>query len=69
MVHDAVWAAAHMDAGFLCIGCLERRLDRLLTPADFTACLGNGQYPWDSPRLAARKGHVGRAWPDWEQLR
>ncbi len=37
MVHDDVWAqaSAHPHT-FLCIGCLERRLRRRLTPADFT---------------------------------
>jgi hypothetical protein len=29
MVHDHVWAQAGMTDGFLCIGCLERRLDRV----------------------------------------
>ncbi|MDT0270859.1 hypothetical protein RM844_31780 [Streptomyces sp. DSM 44915] len=40
MVHDSVWAKARMkDAGgFLCIGCLEKRLSRRLRPADFTDC-------------------------------
>lgn len=41
MVHDEVWLAAEKaaDAGltrFLCIGCLEERLGRELTAADFT---------------------------------
>lgn len=37
MVHDEVWAAAEMrpDGGHLCIGCLEQRLGRELTWADF----------------------------------
>jgi hypothetical protein len=35
MVYDHVWAAAGMDGGFLCIGCLEERLDRPLTGGDF----------------------------------
>lgn len=26
MVHDAVWAKAGMRRGFLCLGCLEKRL-------------------------------------------
>ncbi|MET9876549.1 hypothetical protein ABZZ36_18270 [Actinacidiphila glaucinigra] len=36
MVHDEVWAAAGMcPFGFLCIGCIERRLGRRLAAADF----------------------------------
>src|SRR5215813_2211105 len=31
MVHDALWRKAKMRSGFLCIGCLERRLGRMLT--------------------------------------
>lgn len=36
-VHDDVWAGAGMeeDGGFLCIGCLEKRLGRPLHRADF----------------------------------
>ena len=40
MVHDAVWFAAGMpkrpigyEGDWLCIGCLERRLDRMLSRA------------------------------------
>ena len=42
MVHDDVWFAAGMterpigyEGDWLCIGCLERRLGRRLTRADF----------------------------------
>lgn len=37
MVFDSVWAAAGMNykGGYLCLGCLEARLDRPLTSADF----------------------------------
>jgi hypothetical protein len=40
MVHDEVWADTGMapDGGLLCVGCLERRLGRRLTPDDFTSC-------------------------------
>ena len=41
MVHDRVWEAAGMTlhgGGYLCIGCLERRLGRRLHRADFTGC-------------------------------
>lgn len=38
MVHDEVWLSVGMDLydGMLCIQCLESRLGRELTPADFT---------------------------------
>ncbi len=59
MVRDSVWKAAGMkgmDAGFLCIGCLERRLGRQLRPRDFKPNVPiNYPDPWDTPRLAARK--------------
>src|SRR6476660_6775807 len=68
MVLDTVWAAAGMPArkripnygesdgsGFLCIGCLEKRLDREVTPKDFTPVPINDPCPWDTERLAARK--------------
>jgi hypothetical protein len=58
MIHDSLWAAAGAGDGFLCIGCLERRLGRRLTPADFTAAPINEADPWDTPRLAARKAGV-----------
>jgi hypothetical protein len=45
MLEDIVWAASGMDAqegaGMLCIGCLETRLKRKLTPSDFKDCLLN----------------------------
>lgn len=66
MVTAEVWAAAGMpppkirmqyesDGDFLCIGCLEKRLGRILTPADFSNVPINEPSPWDTPRLAARK--------------
>lgn len=37
MVHDEVWEAANPKRkGMLCVGCLELRLNRLLTKDDFT---------------------------------
>lgn len=54
MVHDAVWDAAGMgEHGMLCIGCLETRLDRQLTPKDFTSVHVNGR---GSERLLDRVG-------------
>jgi hypothetical protein len=36
MLHNAVWQEAHpADDGMLCIGCVEERLGRRLTPGDF----------------------------------
>jgi hypothetical protein len=58
MVLDDVWAASGLgpNGGFLCVGCLETRLDRTLTPADFLACPLNATPEWRSPRLADRMG-------------
>lgn len=58
-VVDAIWAEAGMEKGYLCIGCLETRLDRTLKPADFkSGALINDPYdPWHTPRLASRLGH------------
>jgi hypothetical protein len=56
MVMPKIWKAAGMDAiaGCLCIGCLEKRLGRLLTPKDF-----NRKHPFHSlpgtKRLLARR--------------
>ena len=37
MVHDEVWETANPKRkGMLCVGCLELRLNRLLTKDDFT---------------------------------
>jgi hypothetical protein len=55
MVHPKVWKKAGMDRGFLCIGCLERRLGRRLTAKDFTdAPINNPDDPWNTPRLRLR---------------
>jgi hypothetical protein len=37
MVKDKIWKAAGMEefGGCLCVGCLEKRLGRMLTPKDF----------------------------------
>jgi hypothetical protein len=65
VVHDEVWQAAGMQddlgkqAGFLCIGCLETRIGRILTPADFIDApindLNDGR---SSGRLISRLGGV-----------
>ena len=74
MVTDEVWAAAGMpDADLdeddrlymddcLCIGCLELRIGRRLTPDDFTDCPmndlsyadGHHAFSWRTPRLVDR---------------
>ena len=54
MVHNYVWAQAGMTNGFLCIGCLERRLGRSLGPNDFRASMEEPNR-LDAPRLLARK--------------
>lgn len=55
MVRDRVWARAGAGRGYLCIGCLERRLGRPLTCRDFTDAPINGPDPWDTERLAKAK--------------
>jgi hypothetical protein len=54
MVVDSVWTVAG-EAAFLCIGCLESRLERALVPADFPGLPINDPSPWDTDRLASRK--------------
>ena len=59
MVRDSVWREAGMSerkdqAIFLCIGCLEARLGRMLTARDFTRVPINRVGPRNSPRLNAR---------------
>ena len=55
MVTDEVWQVAWPEEyGMLCIGCLEQRLGRTLTAADFTdAPINRGVFEY-SERLAAR---------------
>ena len=55
MVRDKLWGTAGMKRGFLCVGCLERRVGRRLRAKDFTPAPINDPSPWDTPRLAARK--------------
>lgn len=61
MVHDEIWALAGLDVcdGMLCIGCLERRLDRELTRADFPDVpINQGFFP-QSQRFLDRLGRLG----------
>ena len=56
-VEDEVWLEANpQDYGMLCIGCLETRLGRVLTPADFPEYPINMYLDGKSPRLADRIG-------------
>jgi hypothetical protein len=47
-LRDAVWKAAEMGDGCLCIGCLEKRLGRRLKPKDFKR-----DHPFNHPRVPA----------------
>ena len=57
IVHKHIWNAAGMEeyGGCLCIGCLEKRIGRELTPEDFDA-----DHPFmllpGTPRLLQRQG-------------
>jgi hypothetical protein len=57
MVHDIVWRNAGMTPeGYLCIGCLEKRLGRQLSAFDFKDLpINEFGKPSDSPRLRAAK--------------
>lgn len=54
MVHDGIWAIHGAKRGMLCIGCLEMRLGRLLTIADFPRLPINFGAFRQSDRLAQR---------------
>jgi len=58
MVHNTIWKAAGMTDGFLCVGCLEKRIGRVLTPEDFTDFPINNFHPWHTDRLLDRQGHI-----------
>jgi hypothetical protein len=57
IVHDHVWKAAGMEpwGGVLCVGCIEQRIGRRLTPDDF-----DHDHPFfflpGTPRLLDRQG-------------
>jgi hypothetical protein len=55
-VRPAVWKAAGLEtmAGCLCIGCLEKRLGRTLTPQDFLRTHPFNSFP-GTPRLLSRR--------------
>lgn len=58
-VRDRVWAAAGMEpyGGCLCVGCLEKRLGRLLKPKDFQRGHVFNSMP-GTPRLLKRRGRA-----------
>lgn len=57
MVHDHLWRQAYKKRrGMLCIGCLETRLGRYLTPDDFTDAPVNQGFFIFSLRLLDRLG-------------
>ena len=60
MTRDEIWAEAGDVEGVLCVGCLEERLGRVLTPEDFLPLPVNDDDELDSVRLRTRKGS-GRA--------
>jgi len=54
---EEVWEQANPDGdGHLCIGCVEQRLGRILTPSDFTDAPINTRAKPRSARLADRLG-------------
>lgn len=69
MVWNELWSQVGAADGVLCVGCLERRLGRVLVPDDFTPGLRvNVPSSWDTLRLAARKSGLSEAvlsgrWP------
>jgi hypothetical protein len=65
MVHNKLWRSVtdptfyfpSEPKKYLCIGCLEIRIGRLLTPEDFTlADINNDNQGWSTPRLRNRLG-------------
>lgn len=56
-VHDEIWLLANpLDHGMLCVGCLEERIGRVLTPADFPDYPVNHDFGNKSGRLSSRLG-------------
>jgi hypothetical protein len=56
MVEDPIWVAAGMEpmGGCLCVGCLEKRIGRTLTPKDFLREHSCNKMP-GTKRLLARR--------------
>ena len=63
MVHDWLWKKVSPNVlGLLCIGCLECRLGRELTKADFTDAPINSQRIFEKSRKL--QGRLGLQTPD-----
>lgn len=70
MVAKAIWNEAvdyedrRLRGFFLCIGCLEKRLGRVLTPHDFICCPLNYDVDFRSKRLVSRlrSGSLHQGW-------
>lgn len=58
VVHDFIWFSV-ANKGMLCIGCIERRLGRRLTPFDFKDAQINYIATHQSPRLVDRLTKFG----------
>jgi hypothetical protein len=60
MVRDRIWQAAGMEGfgGCLCIGCLEQRIGRMLTPKDFNRKHPFATMPGTERLLERRDGHA-----------
>ena len=56
MTSNEIWVEGGDVAGRLCVGCLEERLGRVLTPEDFPPLPANDDDECDSVRLRTRKG-------------
>jgi hypothetical protein len=60
MVRKKLWLAANPSGkGMLCVGCLEKRLGRRLTPTDFTDCLLNTEFSPCGPKSRRLKSRLG----------
>jgi hypothetical protein len=78
-IQDELWQSAWPNSGvgqedngpggkFLCIGCLESRLGRMLVKGDFKEMPANNPSPWYSDRLNSRLVIHDRnkaKWPQW----
>lgn len=57
MIHQHLWAKYGCGQGMLCISCLEHRMGRILTPADFTnAPVNRGSITYRSEIMVSRVG-------------
>lgn len=54
MLHFRVWMEASRGASMLCIGCIENRLGRRLTKADFDMHYQQNTKPGKSARMIDR---------------